>query len=77
MSIAHDLAERIRAIKYENLPADAVPLAQAALLDAVGCAFLGASEEMSHIVERCRVLPVRTDPAHCSVAVTERIHWMR
>jgi len=52
MSIAHELAERIHAIKYENLPADAVPLAQAALLDAVGCAFLGAAEEMSRIVER-------------------------
>ena len=52
MSIAHELAERIHAIRFEDLPDDAIPLARTAMLDAVGCTFLGASEEMVHIVER-------------------------
>ena len=52
MSIAHDLAERIHAIQFSDLPSDAIPLARTAILDAVGCTFLGASEEMTSIVER-------------------------
>ena len=52
MSIAHDLAERIHAIQYSDLPSDVIPLARTAILDAVGCTFLGASEEMTSIVER-------------------------
>ena len=52
MTLTQDLAERIHAIRYEDLPADAIPLARTAILDAVGCTFLGASEEMSRIVER-------------------------
>jgi 2-methylcitrate dehydratase PrpD len=52
MTLSHDLAERIHAIQFDDLPDDAIPLARTAMLDAIGCAFLGASEEMVHIVER-------------------------
>lgn len=52
MTIAHELAERIHAIRFEDVPVEAIPLARTALLDAVGCTFLGASEEMARIVER-------------------------
>ena len=52
MSIAQELAKRIHAIQFEDLPVEAVPLARTAMLDAVGCTFLGATEEMSQIVER-------------------------
>ncbi len=52
MTIAHELAERIHAIHFDDLPADAIPLARTALLDAVGCTFLGAAQEMARIVER-------------------------
>ncbi len=52
MTLSHDLAERIHTIQFDDLPEDAIPLARTAMLDAIGCAFLGASEEMVHIVER-------------------------
>lgn len=52
MTISHELAERIHAIQYNDLPQDAIRLARTAMLDAVGCTFLGASEEMTRIVER-------------------------
>ncbi len=46
MSIAQELAKRIHAIQFEDLPAEVVPLARTALLEAVGYTFLGSSEEM-------------------------------
>lgn len=52
MTLSQELAERIHAIDYADLPEDAIPLARTAMLDALGCAFLGASEEMTRIVER-------------------------
>ena len=52
MTISYDLAERINAIKFEDLPAEAIPLARTALLDAVGCAFVGAAEDMVKIIEK-------------------------
>ena len=52
MTIAHELAERIHAIQFDDLPDGAIPLARTALLDAVGCTFLGAAQEMARIIER-------------------------
>lgn len=52
MTLSHDLAKRIHAIQFDDLPEDAIPLARTAMLDAIGCAFLGASEEMVRIIER-------------------------
>lgn len=52
MTIAQELAERIHAIQLDDLPDDAIPLARTAMLDAVGCTFLGAAQEMARIVER-------------------------
>ena len=36
MSIAQELAKRIHAIQFEDLPVEVVPLARTAMLDAVG-----------------------------------------
>jgi 2-methylcitrate dehydratase PrpD len=52
MTLSYDLAERIHAIQFDDLPSEAIPLAKTAMLDAIGCTFLGAAEEMAHIVER-------------------------
>ena len=52
MTVAHELAERIHDIQYDDLPDDAIPLARIAMLDAIGCTFLGAAQEMVRIIER-------------------------
>jgi 2-methylcitrate dehydratase PrpD len=52
MSIAETLAERITAVRYEDLPPDAVHWAKMAILDTVGCTLAGASEPCARIVDR-------------------------
>jgi 2-methylcitrate dehydratase PrpD len=52
MSIATDIAERITAMRYENLPADAVHWAKVALIDTLACALAGTREEAPRIAEK-------------------------
>lgn len=52
MTITQELAKRIHAISYDDLPADAIPLASSAILDAVACAFVGAAEDTARILEK-------------------------
>ena len=52
MTISYDLAERIHSIQFGDLPAETIPLARTAMLDAIGCAFVGAAEDMVKIIEK-------------------------
>lgn len=52
MSISVDLAKRIAALRYEDLPAEAVNTAKMAILDTVGVALAGCQEQAPKIVER-------------------------
>lgn len=52
MTIIEGIAERIAAIAYDDLPAEAVRWAKAAVLDTVGVTLAGAGEECAQIVGR-------------------------
>ena len=52
MGIAAELARRIIAFRYDDLPEDAVAWAKTAILDTVGVTLAGAGEECVRIVER-------------------------
>src|ERR1700752_4382164 len=45
MSIAHQLAQRIVSMKYEDLPPEAIRWAKISFVDTSGCAFAGVDEE--------------------------------
>ncbi len=51
MSLARQLAERITALRYEDLPPEAVYWSRIAVLDTVGVALAGALEAAPKIVE--------------------------
>lgn len=44
MPIANELGRRITAMRYENLPGEAVHWAKVSLTDTVACALAGAHE---------------------------------
>ena len=50
MTLAHQLAERISALRYEDLPPEAVYWSRIALLDTVGVTLAGAVEEAPRIL---------------------------
>ena len=52
MSIATELAKRIVALRYEDLPEAAIDTAKMAILDTVGVALAGCREEGPKIIER-------------------------
>jgi 2-methylcitrate dehydratase PrpD len=52
MTIIEGIAERIAAIRYDGLPADAVHWAKMAILDTVGVTLAGAGEPCARIAER-------------------------
>lgn len=52
MTIATELAARIIAMRYEDLPAEAVHWAKVSLVDTIGCALAGAREECAAIATR-------------------------
>ena len=52
MTIIEGIAERICAITYDDLPAEAVAWAKMAILDTVGVTLAGAGEPCAQIVER-------------------------
>ncbi|HKA40145.1 MAG TPA: MmgE/PrpD family protein [Burkholderiales bacterium] len=51
MTLAQELAKRINALRYEDLPAEAVHWAKVGILDTVGVTLAGAREELARIVE--------------------------
>jgi 2-methylcitrate dehydratase PrpD len=51
MSIARELARRIKAFRYDDLPDDAVAWAKTAILDTVGVTLAGSVEDCVRIVE--------------------------
>ncbi len=52
MTLIESITERLAAISYGDLPAEAVDCAKAAILDTVGVTLAGAREECAQIVER-------------------------
>ena len=52
MTLIEQIAEKIVAIRYEDLPREAVEWAKAAVLDTVGVTLAGAREDCAQIVER-------------------------
>ncbi len=51
-TIALALAERISAMRYQDLPADALHWAKVAIIDTIGCALAGANEPATGIAEK-------------------------
>ena len=51
MSIARQLAERIAALRYEDLPAAAIEWGRVAVLDTTGVTLAGSVEEAPRILE--------------------------
>ena len=62
-TIAATLAERIAAVRYDDLPPEAVHWAKVAILDTIGCTLAGSTEPCARIVDlvddgRCIRRPV-------------------
>jgi 2-methylcitrate dehydratase PrpD len=70
MTIIEGIAERIAAIGYIDLPADAVHWAKVAILDTVGVTLAGAAEPCTQIVER--VLATGTGSGECLIFGSDR-----
>lgn len=52
MPLAVDLAQRIRATRYANLPPEAIHWAKVGLLDTIGCMIAGSRDKSTQIVTR-------------------------
>lgn len=63
MNLARQLAERISALRYEDLPPEAVYWCRIAVLDTLGVMLAGAVEEAPRIVEEVLGLPVNGGPS--------------
>ena len=67
MTLIEGIAERIGAITYAGLPAEAVKWTKLAVLDTVGVMLAGAREDCAQIVERVDVAgDGEGDRAHAS-----------
>ena len=63
MSLARQLAERITALRYEDLPPEAVYWSKVAVLDTVGVALAGAKEGAPGIIEEVLELHTNSGPS--------------
>jgi 2-methylcitrate dehydratase PrpD len=52
MQLAHELARRSAALRFEDLPADAVHWAKVGILDTIGVTLAGSGEPAARIVGR-------------------------
>ena len=52
MTIAAELAKRIVAMRYDDLPAEAVRWAKISFIDTIGCAFAGIDEQSARIARK-------------------------
>jgi 2-methylcitrate dehydratase PrpD len=57
MQLAHELAQRSAALRFEDLPADAVHWAKVGILDTIGVTLAGSGEPAARIVGRVVVPP--------------------
>lgn len=62
-SIALELAQRIAAMRYDDLPADAVHWAKVAIIDTFACALAGAHEAAPRIAEKVSTMYGSAGPA--------------
>lgn len=58
MSIALQIAQRINALQAEQFPAEALAWAKTAIIDMIGCALAGASEDTTEIVLKAAATPI-------------------
>ena len=72
MTIIEGLAERIGAIRYDSLPAEAVHWAKMATLDTVGVTLAGAAEPCAQIVERVLATGATGSNGECLIFGTDR-----
>lgn len=72
MTLIDGIAERIAAIRYAELPAEAVHWAKMAVLDTVGVTLAGAREECAHIVERLLASPSEHAGGGCLIFGSDR-----
>ena len=63
MTLAHQIAERIHALRYEDLSAAALEWTKHAFIDTIACALAGMAEDAPHILMGFRVSRRRPDPA--------------
>lgn len=70
MNLAHHFAERITALRYEDLPPEAVYWSKVAVLDTLGVMLAGSREEAPHILEDVLGLPAGGGP--CLIVGSER-----
>ena len=70
MSLARQLAQRITAMRYEDLPPEAVHWCKVAVLDTVGVALAGSVEQAPRMVEE--VMGLRPDNGPCLIIGTHR-----
>ena len=70
MSLAQQLAQRITAMRYEDLPPEAVHWCKVAVLDTVGVALAGSVEQAPRSVEE--VMGLRPDNGPCLIIGTHR-----
>lgn len=55
MTVATELAQRIVAMRYEDLPPEAIRWAKISFIDTIGCAFAAVDEDAPRIAERVLV----------------------
>jgi 2-methylcitrate dehydratase PrpD len=70
MSLARQLAERITALRYEDLPPEAIHWSRVAVLDTLGVALAGSREAAPQLVEEVLELPSGRGP--CLIFGTHR-----
>lgn len=70
MSLARQLAERVTAMRYEDLPPEAVQWCKVAVLDTLGVALAGSVEAGPKMLEE--VLGLRPDNGPCLIIGTRR-----
>lgn len=63
MSFALEVAKRIRAIRYEELPPEAIHWAKVGILDTVGVTILGSRDDATRILERIAAATGSTGPS--------------
>ena len=72
MTIIEGIAERIGAIRYDGLPAEALHWAKMAILDTVGVTLAGAGEPCARIVERALAGGPGNGGGECLIFGTDR-----
>src|SRR5262249_39598112 len=70
VTLIEQIAEKIVAIRYDDLPKEAVEWAKAAILDTVGVTLAGAGEECARIVEK--TLAVGGSHGNCLIFGSDR-----